>query len=156
MKHVYWISILLVVGLSVGLLNRRAYRRAEGHQIARTRADLAVISYALKTSFSLRGVGISRSFVTNLDAAVLYRLLSATNGRVRLLEARPDWDSAGSLVDRWGRPVLVQARLRDSSIDGGTTGPVAQLRIWSAGPNGKDEGGGGDDVVSDPVDVPLR
>ena len=47
-------------------------------------------------------------------------------------------NAGGEVVDGWGRPLVM--------LGGGTTRPV----VYSAGPNGLDDGGTGDDLVPDP------
>lgn len=118
--------------------------------------DLDIISDSLK-SFSADGsVAITPEVVQTLDARGLYELLSATNGGACFLGHQTDWDQHQELIDPWGRPFHIQ--VIPVCPAGATAGQptAANVRIWSAGPNGQDEHGAGDDISCQMVAIRLR
>jgi hypothetical protein len=152
----------LLVTLLVVLLGGLVWQThlwANNHNPNNTRAtqlDLDVIRESLQAFSADSATVIPQEAVRHLNARVLYALLSATNAGTFFLEHRPDWDRRRELVDPWGRPYQVQL----ISPAGGTnnTDPIllAEVRIWSAGPNGRDEHGGGDDILTQTVPIRLH
>jgi len=124
-----------------------------------TQLDLAMITDSLKSWSADSAVAISRDSLTNLNASNLYALLSATNAGAFLLEHQKDWDQRHELVDAWSRPFHMQLLYPDSHLAGtNVTLPPAtvSVKIWSEGPNGRDEQGSGDDITSEVVSIKLH
>ena len=61
-------------------------------------------------------------------------------------------DKRVRIIDVWGKPIKVQIRRKNGN--GESAAPYFRfgdnwIRVWSVGPNGIDECGGGDDIVMD-------
>ena len=72
------------------------------------------------------------------------RTLKAFRGILRLEEGR--------IVDQWGRPVIIvgisMKQLRGCYKPGPVDKKIGRIfLVWSVGPNGKNEGGSGDDIA---------
>lgn len=66
----------------------------------------------------------------------------------------PVWPNG---IDPWGKPYCVDIRLSKSSEDkSGKHFNTFSLKMWSAGPNGKNENGAGDDLVFGPFELDVR
>jgi hypothetical protein len=150
---------VLLVCLLPGLVWQTHLRAASHNQMYMRYAqlDLGVISDSLKGLSADGATAIPLDSVRHLDARVLYNLLSATNAGAYFLERRKEWDRRQELVDPWGRPFHIQLVCPAGGGSGGNdlTFPAA-VKIWSAGPNGRDEQGTGDDIICQTVPIRLR
>jgi hypothetical protein len=143
--------IVLCVVLAIGaitqiLAHRHAADHARGHATVQTKLELDSISSAITSMASFSASLNARFRTTNLDARSLYQILSGTNSGVRFLDSRRNWDSAGELLDVWGRPLRVTVTFTDKDTSRLGSSGAARFKIWSMGPNGKNENGGGDDI----------
>lgn len=68
--------------------------------------------------------------------------LAAGGGHTASLNGA-SWVGRSYAIDPWGRPLIFQGA------------PTAEGRLYSVGPNGRDEQGGGDDVVPAKTDVMI-
>ena len=132
---------------------------ATSHNNLNTRTaelELAGISQSLQSWSKDSAAAIPQEAVRNLNARVLYNLLSATNAGAYFLDSRPDWDRRQELVDPWGRPYQVQLVWPAGGTNNNDPTLLAEVKIWSAGPNGRDEHGAGDDILSQTVSIRLH
>jgi hypothetical protein len=115
-----------------------------GHQAIRAQQDLRLIAEALSNLAMVKPkVTDWDPCLTNSSASALYTFLSSTNLAVRVLMPREDWNKAKTVIDPWGRSIRTDATMQ---IQEGSGLVVVRFRIWSTGPNGKDEECGGDDI----------
>jgi len=132
-----------------------AHSAAARHNRTQAQLDLNVISESLKFLSADGSSGISPEAVSHLDARGLYELLSATNSGATFLGHQHEWDRRRELIDPWGRPFLME--VIPSQPAGAWANPsIANVRIWSGGPNGQDERGAGDDITCQMVAIRLR
>jgi hypothetical protein len=145
--------LLLCIVLAVGAVTRIVVHRldadhAQGHAIIQTKLDLDSISSAT-ISMALFSPSLNaRLRATNLDARSLYQILSSSNSGVRFLDSKREWERAGELLDAWGRPLRVAVTLPIENTNRSGWSGAVRFRIWSVGPDGKDEGGNGDDICN--------
>jgi len=135
------------------------HERADRQNRTVTQLDLVMITDSLKSLSADSAVAIPRNSITNLNASNLYDLLSATNAGAFLLEHQKDWDQRRELVDAWNRPFHIQLVYSDTHLgctNIATLPAKVGVRIWSAGPNGEDEQGAGDDIAGEIVAIRLR
>ena len=131
---------------------------ATSHNNLNTRAtelELDAISQALKSWSADSAPAFPQAAVRDLNARVLYNLLSATNAGTYFLEPRQDWDQRQELVDPWGRPYQVQLAWPAGGANHNDPTLLAEVKIWSTGPNGRDEHGAGDDIISQTIPIRL-
>jgi hypothetical protein len=121
-----------------------------------TELELDVIRESLQAFSADSATAIPQEAVRNLDARVMYNLLSATNAGAFFLEHRQDWDQRRELVDPWGRPYHMELIYPEGETNQNCRILLAEVKIWSAGPNGRDEHGAGDDIISQTVPIRLR
>jgi hypothetical protein len=134
----------------------QAHAWTNTHSRIYTQLDLDVISQSIKAWSADSAATIPQTAVRQLDARVLYQLLSATNAGAYFLAHRQEWDRRQELTDPWGRPYHVQLTYPpDPSVSPSPT-LLATVKIWSSGPNGRDESGAGDDILSQPIPIRLR
>jgi hypothetical protein len=146
---------IIILLLAAAHWRFKEQRRMESHARARTQIDLVAISDAATSLALLQPSAIATSSLSNLDARTLYQLLSSTNSGVRVLVPHRDWDTSGNLLDCWGRPFQVAVTFLWVSNDGPKPRLVARCKLWSVGPNGKNENGTGDDVAGKAFDIGL-
>ncbi|HEU5071526.1 MAG TPA: hypothetical protein VFV96_14075 [Verrucomicrobiae bacterium] len=78
----------------------------------------------------------------NVNAFILFNMLSSTNEDVPLLQSRSDWKARGAVLDRWGSPIRIKVTiLRENPR-------ITSIELRSIGPNKLDENGLGDDIVN--------
>lgn len=126
-----------------------------GHETVNTKADLALICQAIADLGLAEPPDVLRSSLSNLDARKLYGILCKPSNGSPVLRGRPEWNSVGELTDRWGNPYHVRVAFVDRDRDRTNQASVARVTIWSAGSNGRDEGGKGDDIGAGPFDVGI-
>lgn len=107
---------------------------------------LTIISQALKRIAIEDAAALSVSSLSSLNSSSLYQILSQTNTGQRFLEPRFDWDNSRTILDRWGRPILVKATFAVTTTNSPNDELIATVQFWSTGPNAKNEGGAGDDI----------
>lgn len=155
-----WTPLLTgLAALAAACLLWQWQEQAESQNRTSTQLDLVMITDSLKSLSTDSAVAISPDSLANLNASNLYALLSATNAGGSFLEHQKDWEQRHELVDAWKRPFHIQlvypfARAHDTN-DIARPATVG-VRIWSAGPNGKDESGSGDDITSEIVAIRLH
>lgn len=91
---------------------------------------------------AIQGFQIEYSRVPNGDAAEILRVLAAMEpGDAKQNPRLIQFVDSGMVnrTDPWSQPYRIQCRSTDS---GGY-----DIRVWSCGPNGKDENGAGDDIL---------
>lgn len=148
-----WTGLLLAfLSLLLAGLAWQARQQENRQNHIYTQLDLAMISDSLKALSADSPAAISLGTLTNLNARVLYGMLSATNAGAVFLEHRREWDRRQELLDPWGRPFQVQLMGAGPAFP--PTGE-ARVKIWSVGPNGRDEGGAGDDITCQTVAIRL-
>ena len=152
-----WTQVLAGLGALalLGLL-WQSHQAAARHNRTLAQLDLDVISDSLKFFTAEGPAAIAQTTAASLNARELYNLLSATNTGEFLLEHRKEWDRRRELVDPWGHPF--QFKLVTPQANGTCTNQMTEagVRIWSMGPNGRDEQGQGDDITCQPVAIRLR
>jgi hypothetical protein len=121
-----------------------------------TELELAVISESLQSWSEDSAAAIPQAAVRNLNARLLYNLLSATNAGAFFLEPRPEWARRRELVDPWGRPFQVQLVCPAPGANSNAPTFWAEVKIWSTGPDGRDEHGAGDDLISQTLHIRLH
>ena len=146
------ITVVTAVATAFVLTRHRRANRALAHAEAHTRSDLSLVSLALNRIAIEDPAALSISSLSNLNSRSLYQLLSRTNNGHRVIEPRPDWVAGGAILDRWGKPVVVKVAFSTVMTNDSNHTVIATVQIWSAGQNGKDEGGLGDDI-SESVEV---
>jgi len=144
--------LLVLPGLLLAGIAWQAHQQVNRQNHIYTQLDLVMISDSLKALSADSPAAIPREAVVNLNARVLYELLSATNAGAVFLEHRREWDRRQELLDPWGRPFQVQLMGAGPAFP--PTGE-ARVKIWSVGPNGRDEGGAGDDITCQTVAIRL-
>ncbi len=152
-----WLSLSAVaLVFFIASLLWQGHLQAVSRNRTNAQLDLVTISDSLESLSADSAVAISKDAVTNLDARVLYSLLSSTNGGAFLLEHRNDWDQRHELVDPWGRPFHMQLIYPATDTNSSESTTTAMVKIWSVGPNGRDEQGTGDDITCQTVAIRLR
>ena len=138
------------------------HEQVESRNRISTQLDLVMIADSLRYLSADSVTAVSPDSLTNLDAHNLYELLSATNTGSFLLEHQKDWDQRRELVDAWQRPFHIQlvypaAHPQGSNGDSSAKiPPMVRIKIWSTGPDGKNDQGAGDDIASEVVAIKLR
>ena len=152
-----WLFLLaFILVFFVASLIWQGHLQAVSRNRTNAQLDLVTISDSLESLSADSAVAISKDSVTNLNARVLYGLLSATNSGAYLLEHRNEWDQRHELVDPWGRPFHVQLIYPAADTNCSKSTTTAMVKIWSVGPNGRDEQGAGDDITCQTVAIRLR
>jgi hypothetical protein len=131
-----------------------ASERARAHSIVQTRMELNNIRSALYR-LSFQSPGLWSSNFSNLDSRALYDLVTMTNFEGRTIPPHSGWDKSHDLVDTWGRPFRVVAWVAPNNTNSPTSKIIENVRIWSLGPNGRDENGAGDDIAISPVQIQV-
>jgi hypothetical protein len=142
--------VLLLLGITCGC------GKAQDHAVAKARMDLASVAQAFVTLSLSRPEAIPRSALSNMNSRALYSILCTTNGGVKLLDQPYSWDLSHDILDPWGQPVQVQTKILPADTNSFGRAVVVRVRLWSIGPNGRNENGTGDDIVSEPfmIEVP--
>lgn len=142
------VIVALVVVTQI-LVHRSAVGHARSHAIMRTKLELDSISSAARSMASFSPALNARLRATNLDARLLYQVLSSSNSGVRFLDSNVRWERAGELLDDWGHPLRVAVAFPSDNTNRLARGGAARFRIWSVGPDGKNECGNGDDITTE-------
>jgi hypothetical protein len=140
--------VLALLAVLQIIVRRLGADHGQGHAIIRTKLELDSISSAARSMADFSPPFNARLRMTNLDARSLYQVLSSTNSGIRFLDSRRDWGEAGELLDAWRRPLRVAVTLPVGNTNHSSWSGIVRFRIWSLGPNGKDEDGSGDDICS--------
>lgn len=126
------ITVLVFLWIMHGArANARIFQNARRARVRQTEADLlsAMKTYSTEYGYSVTG-----------DPAQILAVLRGDNQRkIIFIEIGPErFNSKGELLDSWGMPYRFDFSKPDAP------------RVWSCGPNRKDEGGaeGTDDIVS--------
>ena len=155
-----WTPLLAVTaGFGAACLVWQWHAQAVRVNRTNTQLDLVMIRDSLKSLSADSAVAVSRDSIANLDARHLYELLSATNAGSYFLGHENDWDQRRELVDSWGNPFhirLIYPGADTHDIDYIARATTVEVKIWSSGPNGKDELGAGDDISCGMVCVRLH
>jgi hypothetical protein len=131
----------------------RSATYAASHKIARTRMDIQDV--ALATRFYVQESGnIPNLLVSNSTATIdtkrLYlALFGEESSKYRIGQPSPHWKNSRELVDRWGNPLNVLVHSNGNLMS-------YVIRIWSNGPNGKNEDGNADDISSEAFRVEVH
>jgi hypothetical protein len=115
--------------------------RGRAHAIAFAGSDLKVVAdqfWWVYEGDQKDPVGIKENRHCALSGAELYDALGRGQRFEWSLARNRGWDTQGAVTDPWKRPI--HAILR-------ATGDSFRLRLWSDGPNGLNEMGGGDDIL---------
>ncbi len=159
-RRLGWTPLLTVTaGVGFACLLWQWHVKAVRLDRTNTQLDLVMIRDSLKSLSADSAVAISRDSIAHLNARNLYELLSATNAGSFFLEHEKDWDQRRELVDSWGNPFCIRLIYPGADTNGTdymARANLVHVKIWSAGPNGKDEQGAGDDISGDTVCVRLR
>jgi len=144
----------IAVIIAAVLLPSNTRARAQA-RVSKARADIASITWALKTYYVEYGACPfpEQSREERDNAAVMAVLMGKSEAqnprRIVFLEADSQRVRDGTYIDPWGHSyhIMVDANYDERVAIGGATlkTPVA---VWSDGPNRMNEFGGGDDVRS--------
>lgn len=141
--------VLAIMGILVGLLVSVYIRAQEGARVRGTwalirRLALACEQYQIDWNAPL---ALDADPAENFEA---HRALTApvslptSQGPPPLSDWPPEFlNSRGSMIDRWGTPF----RFKIETSPGGKP----RLKVYSCGPNGEDDDGGGDDLPPETV-----
>ena len=131
---------------------KRSVSHGESHGTVRTRMDIQNLSLAIQIYVQETGKlpdALSPSATGALDTKRLYATLFEDKAaKLGIGPPAPHWQESTELVDRWGNALNIVVQ---SSGE-----PSFRIRIWSCGPNGKNESGTGDDIASDDLRVEVR
>ena len=155
-------ALTLIVGCSRSC-DLRIESQGQSHARVRTYGDLRDLATALEsytaglpTSQSANRVPIGHM---DLNATPLFHMLSEEPvGAPSYLESTTSyhrWVNRGSLVDSWDSPLNHHCkRLKELKERGGKL-IVIRITFWSNGPNRRNDGQHGDDIVGQPFEITL-
>lgn len=129
-------SIALVSLMNTRQTARSARVNADFHQI-QTQIELARVLKS-KTVLQITGNGCS-------DCAFRDGQPIRSHAAADLAALALSWNNLGfatSPTDPWGTPYMMDENEHESGID-----DCRHDQVWTAGPNGIDDGGGGDDIA---------
>lgn len=146
-------AVCLVGVAGFWLLDKqRSVFHGESHGTARTRMDIENLSLAIQIYIQETGKlpdAPSPSAKGALDTKHLYEtLFGVTAAKLGIGPPATHWQESKELVDRWGNPLNMAVQSNGEAS--------FRIRIWSSGPNGKNESGTGDDITSDDLRVEVR
>lgn len=156
----FWICgaiAMVVTAAVVGLLwatnqKKLSESRAETHATVRTRMDIQSAFLALQCYASDNGVLPQPLFSPRgaaQDARSLYAILFVVEQKPTIGHLPSHWREAQSIIDRWGNPLNFQIEPKGDAES-------YLIKIWSNGPNGRDEDGKGDDISMDSFRMSVR
>jgi len=127
------------------------YRRDKAHNLTFEYEDLKTLHGALIFLIGVEGktpVPVENSTKLELTGTQLYGLLSESDDAMALARYSGASRERKAFIDRWGNEI--HATLTHP-------GYKLHIRLWSNGPNGRNEEGVGDDVAFEgEVDLPRR
>jgi len=135
------LAIIVVLGLK-GLFSKSNFMKlADAQARIRTKSDLINISMALERfSLATSHQTSNTNVYVNLTAESAYEMLVQTNLGVVFLNPRLEWQQKHMLLDRWGRPIRITNYISERGDS------TVRYKVWSIGPDGIDNNGGGDDI----------
>lgn len=153
----WWFACLLVLGtllLTVVLKRietKKAIRRSDAHAATRTGVLMKQLQSAITMLADEDGLKLEtfiRQQKGRLPPDVFYSTFFTGDSMSHGFAVPEVWSRHQRIVDRWDSPLNVEVILveesRDTRLD---PWHKYRVRIWSNGPNRKNDGGGADDIT---------
>ncbi len=145
MRDNSWL-VLVCTALAVGVVvgyhywHKRVVRLSvKGHLVSRTYSDLMRAKRALVvlTEIEDRAILMADQASREMSGADIYEAISQSRLAIEAADIREREQLQQALCDAWGRQI--HARV-------GSMGARVHVKLWSDGPNQRDDGGQGDDI----------
>ena len=154
-------GIVLVSSVVLSCASSQALH-GKSYSVIHTLLDIQSIELGMKAYFSelvsSESSG-SESIPYDMNAVGIFKALSSNpdpeESYLSIMPYHRRWMADQRLVDRWGNDLNFKVVRLDRHSDSPKLPVEASVIIWSGGPNGRNEGGKGDDIVSEPFTIKV-